>query len=185
MSEINFAWRASIGFAAAIRERLAQREEWWKVVLGNWNEQHPHQHAYGTTTNATSFDPKITGFADGKRREPPPEGLARAQSRPGELRPARGAVGNPWRAALDQLNTCPSLDKVFTDHDVPIYGLVDLRLCRLTVHDLGEQGVWLACSRDVVGTSSQPVEHLTPVKLSEFYAAREAFQEAHPEKVKS
>lgn len=182
MSETNFVWRASIGFAAAIRERLAQREEWWKVVLGNWNTRYPHQQAYGTTANATSFDPKITGFGDGKRREPPPEGLTRAQRRPGELRPARGVVGNPWREALNQLNTCPSMDKVFADHGVPIYGLVEMRLCRLTIHDFDELGVWLGCSRDVVGTVSEKVEHLTPMKLSEFHAAREAYQEANPPK---
>jgi hypothetical protein len=173
MSEINFTWRASIGFTAAIRERLAQREEWWKVVVGNWNEQHPNQHAYGVSASALSFDPKITGFVDGERRKPPPEGLARAQSRPGELRPARGSIGNPWRSALEQLNTCPSLDQVFTDHKVPIYMLAGHRLCRLVIHDLGDHGVWLASAADVIGSVSEPVEHATVALLSAYYTARE------------
>jgi hypothetical protein len=182
MSEINFAWRASIGFTAAIRERLAQREEWWKVVLGNWNKRYPHQHAYGVSASAVSFDPKITGFADGKPREAPPQGLARAQSRRGELRPARGNVGNPWREALNQLNACPSMDKVFTDFGVPIYGLFGHRLCRVTIHNFEDHGVWLASSADVIGSVSEPVEHATVALLSAFYATREAYQKANPPK---
>jgi len=174
MSEINFAWRTSPELAAAIRERLAQREEWWKVVLGNWNKKYPHQHAYGVSADATSFDPKITGFVDGKRREPPPEGLSRTQHRPGELRPARGNVGNPWREALKQLNTCPSLDQVFTEYEVPIYMLAGNRLCRLIVHDLGDHGVWLASAADVISSVSEPVEHATAAPLSAYYTAREA-----------
>jgi hypothetical protein len=180
MSEINNAWRASIGFAAAIRDCRNRRDAWWNVTVAGWNSQHPNHHAYGVTADATSFDPRITGFADGDRKADPPEGLTRAQRRPGELRPARGTVGDRWRKAIRELNTCPSMDKVFADYGVPVYGLIGMKLRRFNVQDLGNHGVWLTASADVAGSVDRPVEHLTPMKLSEYYTALEAHLVENP-----
>ncbi|MGW4128001.1 hypothetical protein [Amycolatopsis japonica] len=169
MTELH-AWKASDEFAAALRKRLAERKAYFADVVTPFINAHPKQPPYGTHGDATSFDFRIDGFADGDRKSPPPEGLSRAQARDW-LKPVRGAAGEPWREALKNLNGIPSVDKVFHDFKIPVFVLSLHRLCRANVRDL-EVGVYLTASVDL--TEGKDCDHLTPVKLSEFYAAVEA-----------
>lgn len=169
------AWRASDEFAAALRARMAEKSEFFDNVIQPWTDAHPKHEPYGSNGNATTFDPRIDGFADGDRKSAPPDGLTRAQRRD-YLRPHRGPAGDPWREALDTLNACPSIDAVFKEFRVPVYGLVGHRLCRFNVHLWDE--VWLTATADIPGTVKGEIAHLKAAKTSEFYAAKEARESA-------
>jgi hypothetical protein len=170
MTQNLHAWKASDEFAAALRKRLAERQTYFAEVVQPFIDAHPKQHPYGSNGDALSFDLRIDGFTDGDRKAAPPHGLSRAQARD-FLKPVRGAAGNPWREALDNLNGGPSIDAVFREHNVPIYIFAGHKLCRANVRDL-EAGVFLTASVDL--TEGNGCRHLTTVKLSEFYAAVEA-----------
>jgi len=164
------AWKASDEFATALRTRLAERQAYFKDVVQPFIDAHPKQHPYGSNGDATSFDLRIDGFTDADRKSPPPEGLSRAQAR-AFLKPTRFAAGDPWREALEKLNGGPSVDAVFREFKVPIFVFAGHKLCRANVRDL-EAGMFLTASVDL--TEGKGCDHLTPVKLSEFYAAVEA-----------
>lgn len=174
MSTINFAWKASPQFTEALRTRQAEREQWFEDVVGSWNDAHPNQSLYGSNGSALTFDLVVDGFADGDRKSPVPVGLSRATSR-AYLKPARGAAGAPWREALETFTNCPSLDEVFQDHGAAVYVLADHSLCRANLFDTGD-AMFIYSSADL--SLKRPSEHLTAVKLSEFYAAKEAMVSA-------
>lgn len=169
MSEIN-AYRANEELTAAWREFIKDRDRHVETVVKPFTEAHPNNEPMVDRWH------NIIGFADGATDQPPPRGLSRAQTRH-HLIPVRGKSGDEWREWMAKLNLpCTSRqllrrfdlsDQLFTGTDGQTY------LGRPDAVDFGADGVfvYMAYQLDVVP------DCLAPVKLSEFYAARERAQE--------
>jgi hypothetical protein len=170
MPEDTHAWRTTRQFGNAIRAALAACKALYDDVIIPYNEAHPGTELIRATPGPTSFDHRIDGFTDGDKKSPLPDGLSRAQKR-WWLVPVRGKAGDPWRAVLAQMNTMPKVGKVFRDFGFPVYTIKGSWISRTRVFDDGTD-VYLTSTQDVL--EQHPCDHVVPVKMSEYHAAREA-----------
>lgn len=161
-------WRSSDAFAAALRAYRQVRQEFIDTVVSVFNEQEPKHEAKWLQSPA-SLDPKCVGFADGTPDVP--EGLSRAQNRD-YLIPVRGSKGDRWRTVLDRMKQYPSMDHVFKAHGVHTMVFSEHTLHTPGMFDDGTH-FYLICKGDIAIAETK---HLVPIKMSEFYAAKEAWE---------
>lgn len=173
-----FTWRASDEFAAAIRGYRQKRKEFVDTVVHEFNEAHP-DHSARFYRHPFSLDAILAGFADDTSDVP--EGLSRAKTRE-YLVPVRGSKGKPWREAMRTLEKMPSIDGVFKAHNLSPVVWIGSYVQRAGIFDDG-QHVYIECGGDL--TKERPADgtspHLTPIRLSEYYAVKEAFQDNEKE----
>jgi hypothetical protein len=168
-----FTWRASDELTAAIREYHKARKEFIATAVHEFNAEHP-DHGARWYRHSFTLDPVFRGFADGTTDVP--EGLSRAQKRD-YLIPARGPKSKPWRESVAAMGKIPTLDVVFREHNLASNVWSGQHVYQPGMFDDGEH-VFIACGGDI--TTERPADgtskHVTPVKLSEFYAAKEAHE---------
>lgn len=170
------AWRASTEFGAAIRNFQAEKQSFIDAVIMPFDREHPNNPTAWRRAGF-SLDLQCCGFKD--QDDDAPAGLSRAQTR-SWLVPARGAAGKEWRAVLERMAEMPSLDKVFAEHGVASFFLAGNRVVTPGFFSNGTD-VYLQCTADIAKPreNADPSTHLTPIKLSEFYAAKEATEASH------
>jgi hypothetical protein len=153
IQEIKAAWRAYMGPGGPVAE---------------YQRNHPGNDLYASIGLETTFE----GFANGAATVP--EGLSYRRGRD-YLLPMRGVAGKPWRDVLDRFNRgVPNISEFLSDRKIPSYVLDADRsmLCHLSIQDYGDHGVFLT-----IGTALRlSNDRLALVPLSEFYAAKEAFE---------
>lgn len=172
MSTEPVAYRVSTSFARAYRAFVAVERTARQAII-DYNEQHPGRELV-VQKDRVDHEITIVGFADPDRKQPPPDGLSRSAKRD-YLIPQRGPSGEPWRKVIADLSAFPELgETVFRPHRVSPYFIdSDAGLIRTAgIYDYGEHGVFLRIGAPYPKMS----EHLTPVPLSEFYAAKEAHE---------
>lgn len=176
MTETTYAWKASEKFTAALRAYNDLRHEFVSTVVAVFDEQHPNNRAVWRNAGF-SLDVECCGFRDDGDLPP---GLSRAQTR-SYLIPVRSKAGDEWRAARERLNKVPSLDKVFTGHGCTPFVLDGNRICTPGFF-LADNAAYVSATGDIATTGAQvgavASEHLTPIKLSEFHAAKETLEES-------
>lgn len=177
-----FPYRASEELAAALFD-FRERVKAFDVQVDEFNAAHPG-HEVVWTRGVFTADPHPRGFADDTAEVPP--GLSRAKSRT-YLVPRRGRAGEPWRAALARFGCRPSVGRVFRQHGVrehgdgPGTGTGGYYIASTRWFDAGDDGVIVVCKYDIgVDRNGAPdlSEHLTPLRLSEYYRIRESLDEA-------
>jgi hypothetical protein len=166
-------WRASDEFAAAIRQYQSDKQSFIDSVVLPFDREHPNNPTAWRRAGF-SLDIRCCGFKD-KAGEVPP-GLSRAQTRR-QLIPVRGRAGHDWRAALERMDGMPSLDVIFQAHDCAPFVLVG-NTCTTPGYFSHGTNVFIECTGDIAKTreGAEPSKHLTPIKLSEFHAAKEAWE---------
>jgi hypothetical protein len=169
------AWRASDKFAAALRQYQTDKQTFIDSVVLPFDRDHPNNPTAWLGTGP--LDVRCVGFKD--MADEVPAGLSRAQTRHW-LIPIRGRAGNEWRDVIARMAGMPSLKDLFTAHDVAPFILVgDLFATPGWFSD--GINVYIECIGDITKTreDANPSKHLTPIKLSEFYAAKEAMEASH------
>ncbi len=176
-----FAYRASDELATALRE-CKQRFREHRSVVDEWDEAHPERTIVWFGGSGMTPDQWPGGFKDGTEDVPP--GLSRAKSRPW-LIATRTKAGEPWRKVLARM-TPPSIEKVLRRFGVPpsAYGpetSSGMYVAATRWLDGGDRGVFVVnqyeLGRGTFGGSGEGIgEHLTPARLSEFYAVKEALE---------
>lgn len=176
MSTIH-AYRASDELASALREHRARFTEFLETVH-RFDREHPGNELVWVQ-DPFAADQRPVGFRDGG--DLVPAGLSRAKSR-AWLRPARGAAGQPWRDTLVAMAKRPALEPVLRQFDVRAYGegpgtgTGGYYVAPTQWIDAGPDGALVACRYDIaVNHDGEPdlTPHLTPMRLSEFYAIKE------------
>lgn len=169
------AWRASDEFAAALRQYQTDKQAFIDSVVRPFDEEHPNNPTAWRRAGF-SLDLQCCGFKD--KAGEVPAGLSRARTRRW-LVPVRGKVGNEWRDVLRRMAEMPSLDKVFQVYDCTSFVLVG-STCATPGWFSDGTNVYIECTGDIANTRADaaPSDHLTPIKLSEFYAAKEAWESA-------
>ena len=165
-----FAYRANDELTAAWRAVAVERGRHIETVVEPFQQEHPNHKPLIDQWE------RMLGFTDGAPHEPPPAGLSRSQRRD-HLIPARGKAGDVWRAHMKRLELPVTKAALFKRFGLgeQLYVGSDGRhyLGKPNVADFGEDGVFV-----YTGYEMETVpECLSPVKLSEFYAARERAQE--------
>lgn len=167
-----YAYRASDALAAALRRHKQDCDAFYRDVLGPWEKAAGEINSLWRRT--IGVDLECLGFSDPQPNEPPPNGLSRRKGRE-ELIPARGAAGQPWRDDLALLRTRPRLSAVFTEFEVQV------EIPHVERHRFYVPGVLVTADAAYIFWGCDYPNgnaHLTPVKLSEFYAAQEAHNTA-------
>lgn len=172
-----FAYHASDELSAALREHKQLARE-HHAPVDEWNAANPDRTIIWLS-DGFSTDQRPGGFKDGTGDVPP--GLSRARSR-SYLIATRTKAGRPWREVLARM-VPPSLEQVFRRFDVPssAHGRATQTggwyISPTRWLDGGDRGVFVANQYEL-GTGMFNGEgigdHLTPAKLSEFYAVQEA-----------
>jgi hypothetical protein len=161
-----FAYRASDALAGALRDLSGRITQFHDAVMTPWQEAHPGVDS--TWHYRAGYELECLGFTvpDGVEV---PEGLSASQDREW-LIPKRGRKGDQWRTDLELLSQRPKLGPVLAAYDVqPVIVRTDLgRYFHLGLHDTPADGYFLTW-----GVEHPPCPNLTPVKLSEYYAAIE------------
>lgn len=172
MSTEPVAYRASGQLTSSYRAFM-ERYHVARISVRDYNDAHP-DHPLWVWKSSIDHDILVRGFADVRPDREPPAGLSRKQGR-GYLIPARGAAGAAWRKLLVDYSRFPNAEvDVFKANGVPMQVFDALRIHVAGLFDFGEHGVFLR-----IGVAyDKPVDHLTPVPLSEFYAAKEAHEAA-------
>jgi hypothetical protein len=167
-----FAYRASAEFAQAIRRRFDEIDEFRNAIAIPWDETHPDTVSlWASNSLDLPCDRRCVGFADDGGDVP--AGLSRSKRR-GYFSPARGKAGDPWRAALTELNRKPMMGELFRRFGVPDHVLdFNAGMSYRAVIVVAPDAVWLRYGREI---STSP--HLAPARMSEFYAAVEAREAA-------
>lgn len=167
-----FAYRASDEFTAACLARLNEVREFdTDVLTAAHDELDPYlpMFTYGL---GLQLDRTYVGFTDADPCTPPPAGLSRAKTRR-ELRPKPGKAGDPWRAQLAKLNERPKFDPLLAAYGVDGFVLNVGAISSPAVSlDEDTPALWMLYAAMPAAT-----EHLIPIQLSEYYAAREALDE--------
>jgi len=160
------AYRMSAEMAAAYIARCAERSAMLRAFAEEHAEQHPN-HPVVVDDSPFGLDRLTLGFADDT--DAVPEGLSRSQRRT-YLRPMRGRKGDPWRAAMRRVSAAPKVDEVFHRFrvDMSVQDSTTSRNYRIGVREL-DGGVVITC-----GAALPESPHLTPMRLSEYYAAIES-----------
>lgn len=173
-----YVYRASDELAAALREHHAADRAFSERVLA-WDDAHPGTGLMWKREGFT-IDERPVGFHDGHAEVP--EGLSRAKTR-SELIPVRTKAGDPWREILARFEDRPKVDPIWSRFEVPGF-VIDLGRAGVAItyyRDAGTDGVLVLCAaaleRD--NTAGKTPRHLSPMKLSEFYAIKERLDEAH------
>lgn len=167
-----YAYRTSDALAAALRRHKQDCDDFYRDVLGPWERAAGEINSLWRRT--IGVDMECLGFSDLHPDRPPPAGLSRRKGRE-ELIPARGVAGQPWRDDLTKLRTRPRLSTVFAEFGVQI------EIPRTEHHRFYVPGVLVTTDAAYIFWGCDYPNsnaHLTPVKLSEFYAAREAHDAA-------
>jgi hypothetical protein len=166
MSNSKYAYRASDGFATALRTYRSAFDEFVATVRA-WDAQHPDARLY-VLRELTSV--VVPGFHDRNPDFDPPGGLSRSQTRR-YLIPKRGKAGDPWRAALESFQlAAPDERPVWRCFGVEPFEIADGHAYIPGFFDAGEAGVFVSRG---VPFDPKPAA-LTEVALSEYYAAKEA-----------
>lgn len=170
------AWLASDEFAAALRQYQTDKQTFIDAVVQPFDREHPNNPTAWRRAGF-SLDIQCCGFKD--QAGEVPAGLSRARTRRW-LIPVRGAAGNEWRTVLERMRAMPSLDNVLQAHDVAPFVLVG-STCATPGYFSDGTSVFLECTGDIAKTreGAEPSKHLTPIKLSEFHAAKEAWEVSH------
>lgn len=180
-----YPYRASEQLAAALLA-FRGRVKAFDVEVDQFNAEHPG-HEVVWRRGVFSADPYPVGFADDT--DEVPSGLSRAKSRT-YLVPRRGKTGQPWRDAIDRFGRRPTVGQVFRQYcvrehgDGPGTGTGGYYIAPTQWLDAGEDGVIVVCKYDIgVGEEGAPdlSEHLSPMRLSEFYRIKEALDESAKE----
>ena len=169
MSDLH-AYRASDELATALRS-FADEYGTCVDAVWRWDNENP-----GTKLvflgGGFGPDPSLVGFSDSA--DEVPKGLSRNQQRDW-LIPARGKAGDPWRQILESMKL-PSEAAVYRRFEVPAWAQGDgngrggVYVSTTGFLDAYQHGVFVGNAYEF----DKPGPHLTPVKLSEFYAAKEA-----------
>lgn len=169
MGEI-YAYRANDELTEAWRSVIADRARHIETVVEPFQEEHPNHHPLVNNWE------RVLGFTDGAPHEPPPAGLSRSQRR-NYLIPARGKAGDVWRDHMRRIDLPCTKGELFKKFGLgeQLYVGSDGRhfLGKPNAVDFGEDGVFVYTGYEI---ETVP-ECLSPVKLSEFYAAQERAQE--------
>lgn len=175
-------YRAGDDLAAALRAHHAERQV-WNAKVAAWDESHPDRRLL-FRKSGFSMDRKAVGFTDGKPKEDPPAGLSRAQTRI-ELVPKRSKAGRRWQDVLNEMNAaCPRVEPIFDRFGVPSSRWVGQSISATRYAIAGEHGVIVVNRYDLATdgggfreAEGDPLVHLTPMPLSEFYAIKEALDD--------
>lgn len=170
-----YAYRASEQFATAIRECQEKIQRFRREVVRPWDEAHPSTRSLWR--RSLGLDQVFAGFSDPGGDIP--EGLSRNQQRV-ELIPKRGWSGDPWRYAAKIFDQSPRVSPVFTAHNVDPWVFDPPRLHVVGIADT-PSGVFLTWG----APHPSPGEYLTPVPLSEYYAAIEQMDETNPREIEA
>jgi hypothetical protein len=167
------AWKASDEFAAALRQYQTEKQSFIDSVVLPFDNEHPNNPTAWRRAGF-SLDIRCCGFKD--KAGEVPAGLSRARTRHW-LIPVLGRAGKAWRDVLHRMDGMPSLDKLFQGHDVASFMLVG-NTCATPGWFSDGTNVFVECTGDIAKTreGGEPSKHLTPIKLSEFHAAKEAWE---------
>lgn len=167
-----FTWRASDEFTAALRNYRDERQNFIDAVVLPFDRDHPSNPTFWNYP-VVSLDPTCIGFKDGAKDAP--AGLSRAQSR-AHLIPVRGVPGDYWRRAIARMQEYPKMDRVFKAHGVHVTAMTGNTLSTPGMFDDGND-FYLICKGDL---AIDRTKHLVPIKMSEFYLAKERFEGIQP-----
>jgi hypothetical protein len=167
-----YAYRPSELFAEAWRQNEIKRDAFIENVVKPWNAEHPDNPVLWRN-NPFDIDCHPCGFRDGKPDDPPPPGLSRSKRR-GYLIPRNGAPGISWRAVIETFNQQPLRSDVYRLFEVPMRIPVEAGdgshfMRPVCMENLGGQ-LFVACMVEV------QARELTPIKLSDYYLAKEAVE---------
>jgi len=179
MSSELHAYRADDELAAALAEHHTQRKK-WSATVAAWDGAHPDNRLLFRKGGFT-MDQHAIGFTDGRPDEAPPAGLSRASTRVELIPRKRVKAGLEWQNVLDEINDgYPRVEPVFNRFGVPSNMWVGNRIAATTYADAGSHGWLVANAYDLAGDSGgfhkadgDPLRHLTPIRLSEFYRIKE------------
>ena len=177
MAQDKYAYRASEALSKALAAYSQACQDFYRDVLGPWEEAHAPMHSMWQHT--VYGDLRCVGFSDVDPTSDPPKGLFRSRNRDGLVPTNRGKAGDPWRAEMGVLNKRPVISAVLEAHGVTPY-ILDVDHSRVT-----RVGVIVTPNGHLLswGVEHPPCEHLTPIPLSEYYAAREALPADDPAKL--
>ena len=160
-----YAYRASDELARALR-MFNQR---WATFYDQEVGPFPRLHNLHTAWRVDyAGDAKCLGFALIHEDDEIPKGLSASKDR--DYLIPRGKAGDPWRAHMKRLNSGPKRAPILKRFGVePMFLVIDTgRGYHIGLHDTpdGYYATW-GCE------NPNPGPHLTPVRLSEFYLAKE------------
>lgn len=116
----------------------------------------------------TGFDPVAVGFDDITKEIPP--GLSRAQNR-SYLKPKRTRSGDKWQSILNRMNMRPRIKDTLHPFGIHELNFHNGRVCTPGMFsDPENRVIYFICSAPLVS------DFLTEIKMSEFWAAREAYE---------
>lgn len=168
------AYVASASLADAWREFYAATAK-AHMAIAQWEKAHPDAPRIGTQSRPWAYGRQVSCFMRDSTSDPVPDGFCKPPSRsplallPYEKKPS----GKPWR---DLLATVPRYPKFRYEE----FGITDISIPN---DERGWGSHWsvLPLFHDLDGTvyvttaaEHPPTDHLTPVPLSVFYAAKEA-----------
>jgi hypothetical protein len=181
MSDLH-AYLASDELAAALAEHHAERKT-WQAKVAAWDDAHPLTKLLFRKSGFT-MDREAIGFTDGAPDSPPPSGLSRAQTRVELIPRKRIKAGEAWQAVLDEINDgAPMVEPIFSRFGVPSSMWVGQGISPTQYADAGEDG-WLVVNLYALSgdggqfhkAAGDPLAHLTPIPLSEFYRIKERLE---------
>jgi len=167
MSQVKHVYRSTPELARAIIAQTALQREFYDTVIKVYAETSDRDTHWLQYTG--SVDPECVGFTDTTTEVP--SGLSRAQKRD-YLIPRKGETGAPWRAIMARMNKRPRIGDVLRKYGVQTL-IISGDRCYTPGYfvDTEAELAYFIC------TAPLESEHLTEIKMSEFYAAREAYDE--------